>query len=145
MTPNLWLNVKKLHPYAIVPAYQTSGSACFDLHSIEPVLLSPGQIAAIRTGLAFEIAEGWEVVLRPRSGKFLYHGLYIHPGTIDSDFRGEVNVIVRNESNTHEYKINVGDRIAQGALKIMWRAGFHTVDELSETSRGQGGFGSTGE
>jgi dUTP pyrophosphatase len=145
MTPNLWLRVKKLHPYAIIPAYQTEGSACFDLHSAESVLLAPGQIIAIRTGLAFEIPEGWEITLRPRSGKFLYNGLYVHLGTIDSDFRGEVNIIVRNESDRHEYKIAAGDRIAQGSLQPVWIAGFHIVDKLSETTRGQNGFGSTGD
>lgn len=138
------INIKKLHPDAVIPKYQTSGASGFDFESIEDVELNPGETKLIPTGLSFEIPVGLELQVRPRSGLSLKTPLRVtnSPGTVDADFRGQVCVIIQNCSNT-PYFIKKGDRIAQGVLCPVSYASFIVVDDLSETKRGMGGFGST--
>ena len=140
------LKIKKLNPEAIIPAYQTKEAAGFDLHSIENVVLKPGERKLIGTGLAFEIEYGYEVQIRPRSGLAFKHGITVlnSPGTIDSDYRGEIKVLLINHSD-EEFEIKKGDRIAQAVVAPVIQAEIVEVEELSSTERGEGGFGSTGQ
>jgi len=140
------LKIKKLNPEAIIPAYQTKEAAGFDLHSIENVILKPGERKLIGTGLAFEIECGYEVQIRPRSGLAYKHGITVlnSPGTIDSDYRGEIKVLLINHSD-EEFEIKKGDRIAQAVVAPVIQAEIIEVEELSSTERGEGGFGSTGK
>ena len=140
------LKIKKLNPKAIIPAYQTKEAAGFDLHSIENVILKPGERKLIGTGLAFEIEFGYEVQIRPRSGLAFKHGITVlnSPGTIDSDYRGEIKVLLINHSN-EKFEIKKGDRIAQAVVAPVIQAEIVEVEELSSTKRGEGGFGSTGK
>jgi dUTP pyrophosphatase len=140
------LKIKKLNPEAIIPAYQTKEAAGFDLHSIENVVLKPGERKLIGTGLAFEIEYGYEVQIRPRSGLAFKHGITVlnSPGTIDSDYRGEIKVLLINHSD-EEFEIKKGDRIAQAVVASVIQAEIVEVEELSSTERGEGGFGSTGK
>ena len=140
------LKIKKINPEAIIPAYQTKEAAGFDLHSIENVVLKPGERKLIGTGLAFEIEYGYEVQIRPRSGLAFKHGITVlnSPGTIDSDYRGEIKVLLINHSD-EEFEIKKGDRIAQAVVASVIQAEIVEVEELSSTERGEGGFGSTGK
>jgi dUTP pyrophosphatase len=139
------LKIKKLKNEAIIPSYQTKEAAGFDLHSIEDVILNPGERKLIGTGLAFEIDYGFEVQIRPRSGLAYKKGISVlnSPGTIDSDYRGEIKILLINHSN-EKFKIKKGDRIAQAVVAPVIQAEIVEVEELSETKRGKGGFGSTG-
>lgn len=131
-----------------LPTYATQGAAGADLRANLPdrgrVVLAPGARALVPTGLRFDIPEGYEVQLRPRSGLALKHGITLPnaPGTIDSDYRGPVGVIVMNAGEA-VYIIAHGDRIAQMVVAPVVRATFRE-EALSETERGAGGFGSTG-
>jgi len=140
------LKIKKLKQEARIPSYQTKEAAGFDLHSIEDVILKPGERKLIGTGLAFEIEYGYEVQIRPRSGLAFKHGITVlnTPGTIDSDYRGEIKVLLINHSN-EEFEIKKGDRIAQAIVAPVIQAEIVEVEELSDTTRGEGGFGSTGK
>ena len=140
------LKIKKLKNEAQIPSYQTKEAAGFDLHSIEDVILKPGERRLIRTGLAFEIEFGYEIQIRPRSGLAFKHGITVlnSPGTIDSDYRGEIKVLLINHSN-EEFEIKKGDRIAQAVVVPVIQAEIIEVEELSDTARGEGGFGSTGK
>lgn len=130
-----------------LPQYETAGSAGMDLRANidNPVTLSSLERTVIPTGLFIELPLGYEAQVRPRSGLSLKKGLSVpnSPGTIDSDYRGEVGVIVVNLSN-EDIVINDGDRIAQMVIAKHERAEWTLVDSLSETNRGEGGFGSTG-
>ena len=130
-----------------LPSYETLGSAGMDLRAnIEEVInLQPFERVAIATGLFIELPQGFEAQIRPRSGLSLKTGLSIpnSPGTIDSDYRGEIKVIVANLSNT-VVEIKDGDRIAQMVIAKYERAEWKVVTNLDETERGSGGFGSTG-
>lgn len=139
------LKTKKLHPDAIVPSYATEGAACFDLHSIETMTIGAGAAHTFRTGLAFEVPPGWRMDVYSRSGHGFKHGIRLANcvGKIDADYRGEVMVRLHNDGLA-PITINAGDRIAQAELNTVCRANFILVDELSETARGEGGFGSTG-
>ena len=133
---------------AIVPEYKTAGAAGADLCAYLPsvsVTLLPGTFALIPTGLFFEIPEGYEVQVRPRSGLAAKNGITVlnTPGTIDSDYRGEVKVILMNLGEK-EFTINDGDRIAQMVVAPVTTADFTFAENLSETDRGSGGRGSTG-
>lgn len=132
---------------AILPSYQTAGAAGADLCACltEPLVLAPGQRAIVPTGLSFAIPSGYEIQLRPRSGLAAKHGVTVlnSPGTIDSDYRGEVKVILIN-LGTEDFTIFPEDRIAQMVVAPVEQAQFQVVDALSATERGQGGFGSTG-
>ncbi len=128
-----------------LPAYATSGAAGMDVLAAEDVTLAPGMRHAVATGLAMAIPEGYEIQVRPRSGLALKHGISVPntPGTIDSDYRGELKVILIN-LGTEPFAICRGDRIAQLVLAPVVQAGWVEVDKLDETVRGSGGFGSTG-
>ncbi|MFN8295532.1 MAG: dUTP diphosphatase [Chitinophagales bacterium] len=130
-----------------LPEYETSGSAGVDLRAQlqEPVMLKPLQRALIPTGLYIELPEGYEAQVRPRSGLALKKGVTVlnSPGTIDSDYRGEIKVIMINLSNETTV-INTGERIAQLIVAKFEKVQFKEVDELNETERGEGGFGHTG-
>lgn len=138
------VKIKKLDESAVIPQYMTSGAAGFDLSSIEKVCIMPGESAMIRTGLSFEIPPYTEMQVRPRSGMSAKTKIRVSnaPGTIDSDFRGEVKVLLDN-IGVLPYTVNVGDRIAQGVLASILIGGFEVVEELSDTVRGAGGFGSS--
>lgn len=131
-----------------VPVYQTEGSAGFDLyasHALEdPIGIFPGKSTLIPTGIRVEIPNGYEIQVRSRSGMALKKGVFVlnSPGTIDSDYRGEIGVILFNTSASR-FVVNPGDRIAQGVLSKVYTAVFED-EELSDTGRDSGGFGSTG-
>lgn len=128
-----------------LPAYATAGAAGMDVVSAEDVTLAPGARHAIATGLAMAIPAGFEIQVRPRSGLALKHGVTVAnaPGTIDSDYRGELKVILVN-LGAEAFAIARGDRIAQLVLAPVVQASWLEVSELDETARGAGGFGSTG-
>ncbi|WP_421852460.1 dUTP diphosphatase [Novosphingobium sp.] len=128
-----------------LPAYATSGAAGMDVVSAEDVDLAPGARHAVATGLAMAIPEGFEIQVRPRSGLALKHGVTVPntPGTIDSDYRGELKVIMIN-LGAETFSIRRGDRVAQLVLAPVTQASWLEVESLDETARGAGGFGSTG-
>ena len=130
-----------------LPQYHSDGAAAMDVHAaIEDwMILEPGQRMIVPTGIAVAIPPGYELQVRPRSGIPLKHGVIIAnaPGTIDSDFRGEVGVILLNTGD-RAFQVRRGDRIAQILVAPVLRAEWHVVDALPETARGAGGFGSTG-
>ncbi|WP_426959950.1 dUTP diphosphatase [Muricoccus radiodurans] len=130
-----------------LPSYATAGAAAMDLLAAvaEPVVIAPGARALVPTGLRVALPPGHEWQVRPRSGLALKHGIVLPnaPGTIDEDYRGEVQVIVLN-AGTESFTVERGMRIAQAVLAPVTRAAFEEVASLDETSRGEGGFGSTG-
>ena len=172
MSPNkINVKIRKFHPDAVMPAYATELAAGFDLVAMSSEIIPPGHTRIIPLGFAIEIPEGYEMQIRPRSGISLSTKLRVSnsPGTIDADFRGEVKVLIDNiapvtdkrvphvryaDGNIRDlaidtevegsYFIRKGDRIAQAVIAPIARADFEVVDELTETERGAGGFGSTG-
>ncbi|WP_309627049.1 dUTP diphosphatase [Brevundimonas sp.] len=132
-----------------LPTYETAGSAGMDLRAAvpagSPMTLEPGARALVPTGLKIALEQGWEAQIRPRSGLALKHGISAPntPGTIDSDYRGEVGVILINLGR-EPFVINRGDRIAQMVIAAVAQATVVEVDTLDDTARGAGGFGSTG-
>lgn len=145
------IKVKKLDHFDDsfpLPEYETKQAAGADLRAClsEELIIKPGQRVLVATGLAFEIQDGFEVQIRPRSGLSLKTGLLVvnSPGTIDADYRGEVKIILGNFGETIEV-IKHGDRIAQMVLAPIVQAQFEEVTNLSSTDRGEGGFGSTGK
>lgn len=132
---------------AIIPEYKTSGAAGADVCAFlsEPVVIKSGEFAMIPTGLSFSIPEGYEIQVRPRSGLAAKNGVTVlnTPGTIDSDYRGEVKVILINHGKD-AFTVNNGDRIAQLIVAPVTQGVFEKTDELDSTERGEGGFGSTG-
>ena len=130
-----------------LPAYETAGAAGMDLRAAvsEPVTLAPGERGLITTGLRLEIPAGYEGQVRPRSGLAIRHGITMlnTPGTIDSDYRGLLQVIVINLGQ-EPFTIHRGDRVAQLVIAPVVQATLEVVDELADTDRGRGGFGSTG-
>ncbi|MEK4547325.1 deoxyuridine 5'-triphosphate nucleotidohydrolase [Bacillus sp. FSL L8-0173] len=163
------VNIKRLSPDAQVPAYAHATDAGFDLVAAADVIIEPGETACVPTGLAFEIPEGFEMQIRPRSGITLKTPLRVQLGTIDAGYRGEVGVIVDNiacdpfcpstryllfidgsqkrkdyEMHDDTYSIRKGDRIAQALIKPVEQAVFTEVDALGDSDRGACGFGSSG-
>lgn len=131
---------------SLIPSYETAGSAGADLKANEDGILQPGQRKLVKTGISIELPLGYEAQVRPRSGLALKHGISMvnSPGTIDSDYRGEIGVILINHGEEpFEYK--KGDRIAQLVIAKHSRAEFQVRQSLSETERGSGGFGHTGK
>jgi dUTP pyrophosphatase len=128
-----------------LPGYATEGAAGMDVLAAEDVSLPAGGRHAVATGFALAIPPGYEIQVRPRSGLALKHGVTVAntPGTIDSDYRGELKIIMIN-LGPEPFGIRRGDRIAQLVLAPVVQASFLEVDELDETVRGEGGFGSTG-
>jgi len=141
------IKVKILNPDAIIPKYQTNEAAGFDLHSVDEKTIKAGERDVVKTGLAVALPRGYELQVRPRSGLALKNGITLpnSPGTIDSDYRGELMVILLNTSKDEDFVIKKGDRIAQAVIKEILQADFAVVDELDDTERGSGGFGSTGK
>ena len=133
---------------AVLPQYKTSGAAGADVCALlsEPVVIKKGERAMIPTGLFFELPQGYEIQVRPRSGLAAKNGVTVlnTPGTIDSDYRGEVKVILIN-LGSEDFTVNNGDRIAQIVVAPVTIASFLQVSQLDETERGSGGFGSTGK
>lgn len=130
------------------PEYATEGAAGMDIkaHIEAPILLKSLQRKVVPTGIFVEIPHGFEIQIRPRSGMALNHGITClnSPGTIDSDYRGEIKVILANLSDT-DYTINNGDRIAQMVLASVEKISWEIVTEINESNRGSGGFGHTGK
>ena len=141
------VRVKRLEHFAglELPAYASEGAAGMDVLAAEDVSLKPGDRWPVATGLCVAIPPGYEIQVRPRSGLALRHGISVPntPGTIDCDYRGEVKVILINHG-AEAFTVRRGDRIAQLVLSPVVRASWLKVDELDETQRGEGGFGSTG-
>jgi dUTP pyrophosphatase len=142
------LKVKRLENFkGDLPSYQTDLASGFDVRAQidEIVVLEPGDRALVPTGLSFEIPSGFEIQARPRSGWAIKQGISVlnTPGTIDADYRGEVKIILVNMGG-EAVEIRDQDRIAQLVLCPVYQADFLLVDELTDTSRGAGGFGSTG-
>lgn len=140
------VRIKRANKRVPLPVYATAGAAGCDVHASEKTIVPAGGTAIVPTGLFLEVPEGYECQVRPRSGLAAKLGVTVlnSPGTIDSDYRGEVKVIMHNTSKL-DCELEVGDRIAQFVFAAVSRAHFEEVDELSETSRGAGGFGSTGK
>lgn len=132
---------------AVVPSYKTEGAAGADVCAFltEPVTIAPGSFAMIPTGLFFEIPQGYEIQVRPRSGLAAKNGITVlnTPGTIDSDYRGELKIILIN-LGASAFVVNNGERIAQIIVSPVTIADFKLTDSLSDTERGEKGFGSTG-
>lgn len=146
MTVKIPVRFRKLVPEAIVPSYAHPGDAGADLYALEDTWVAPYSTVPVRTGIAVEIPEGWEIQIRPRSGwalKCLGYLLPNSPGTIDSGYRDEVKVLVRNTS-VSAFAISRGDRIAQAVLSRVYEIAWIEVEELEESVRGLGGLGSTG-
>lgn len=149
----LEIKVKKLHPESIIPTYATEHSAGMDLYSnlhledenIATIELLPGERTLIKTGISMSIPEGFEGQVRPRSGLALKHGISIvnSPGTIDSDYIGDIGIILINHSN-ELFVIQHGVRIAQLVITSYNKCNLVEVEELSDTERGVGGFGHSG-
>ena len=164
------VKIKRLHKDAVIPKYAHAGDSGFDLVAIDDVVVEPGSTVKVPTGLAFEIPEGYELQIRPRSGITSKTKLRVQLGTVDAGYRAEVSVIVDNTAeNAYEnvaqylthvdgidyrtsgdlypndtYLIRKGDRIAQGVIAPVAHATFMEVDKLEESDRGANGFGSSG-
>lgn len=138
------LRVKRLHPDAVLPTYKHSGDAGMDLSSVEAVTVEPGEIVAVHTGLAFAIPSGYVGLVHPRSG-LASRGLTVAnaPGTIDAGYRGEVKVLLVNLGK-EPFEVAQGDRIAQLVIQEVAFLPLTETASLDDTSRGAGGFGSTG-
>ena len=139
------LRVRRLSPDAIIPAYAHPGDAGLDLHACEDVALDPGVACLVPTGVAIELPEATEAQVRPRSGLALKHSVTVlnTPGTIDEGYRGEVGVVLINHGSS-TFQVTRGMRIAQLVVQKRWTVEVVEVDGLTDTTRGAGGFGSTG-
>lgn len=148
------LKVKRVHSHATMPKYHSAGAACFDLHAVIDVCeatplgcvtIEPGKAHDFSIGLAFEVPKDWVMLVYSRSGHGFKHGLRLANGTgvIDSDFRGEMHVKLHNDS-IYPFTIDHGDRVGQCLLVPAPQWQLLEVEELSETERGENGYGSTG-
>lgn len=139
------IQIKKLHPDAIIPVYRKPGDAGFDFHVVEDVLIPPGEARLLPTGLAVAIPPGYELQIRLRSGAALTTPLILPnaPATVDSGYRGELGIIARNLGNK-AWLVKKGERIAQGVLAQVLTARFSVTDSLPPSERGASGYGSTG-
>lgn len=139
------IRVKKLVPWAKIPAYMSADAAGMDVCAAWDVKVPAGTRSVIHTGLAFELPPGWELQVRPRSGLAAKQGVTIlnAPGTLDADYRGELCVILVNHGDG-TFWANQGDRVAQLVLAPVYKLPIEEVEELGQTDRGAGGFGSTG-
>ena len=139
------LRVRRLSPDAIIPAYAHPGDAGLDLHACEDVAIDPGVACLVSTGVAIELPEATEAQVRPRSGLALKHSVTVlnTPGTIDEGYRGEVGVVLINHGAT-TFHVTRGMCIAQRVVQKRWTVEVVEVDGLTDTTRGTGGFGSTG-
>lgn len=139
------INFQRLHPDAVLPTYKTAGSSGADACSVVGLVIPAGKIALVPLGFAVSMPLGMEIQVRPRSGLALKHGVTVlnTPGTIDSDFRGELKVILINLGE-EDFTINKGDRVAQLVVSSVESAEYWEKEQLDDTARGTGGFGSTG-
>ena len=146
MAVKIPVRFRKLVPEALVPTYAHPGDAGADLYALEDTWVGPYSTVAVRTGIAVEIPEGWEIQIRPRSGWALKRPEYLlpnSPGTIDSGYRDEVKVLIRNTTGSALF-VGRGNRIAQAVLSRVYEIVWEEAGELEESVRGLGGFGSTG-
>lgn len=143
--PTTTVKIKRLDPGLPLPSYAKSGDAGVDLHATKDVIVHPMDRTLIPTGIAIQLPRGVEAQVRSRSGLALKKGIFVlnSPGTIDSGYTGEIGVILFNTTN-EPFCVKRGDRIAQLVFSPVYQAEFKEVDELEETERGGGGFGSTG-
>jgi dUTP pyrophosphatase len=134
-----------LDPRAIAPTYAHEGDAGLDLCAVEDCTLAPGDRALVRTGLAMELPVNLEAQVRPRSGLALKHGITVlnSPGTIDAGYRGEISIILINHGR-EAFTVTIGMKIAQLVIATVVRVELEAVETLSDSARGEGGFGSTG-
>lgn len=139
------VKIRKAHSDIQVPEYKTTGAAGCDVCAAENGVIPIGATVLVSTGLFLEVPEGYECQIRPRSGLAMQHRVTVlnAPGTLDSDYRGELKVLLYN-TGVYAYRFQKGDRIAQLVFAPVVQAKFEIVEELSETDRGEGGFGSTG-
>jgi len=144
--PDVRVLVRRLHDDLPVPAYAHPGDAGADLVAAEDVQLAPGQRAVVPTGVAIALPDGYAAFVHPRSGLAAKHGLSLvnAPGTIDAGYRGEIKVIVVNLDRDRPITLQRGDRLAQLVVQRVERASFEVVDQLPDSVRSEGGFGSTG-
>lgn len=138
------LKVQLVKEVAGVPVYGHKDDAGFDICSIEEKILKPNERYLFKVGIATEIPKGWYVQIQARSGLAVKHGLQTMAGVVDAGYRGEWGILIVNLGNA-PYTVNSGDKIAQGILLPIQQAQIIEVDELSDSERGQGGFGSTGQ
>ena len=140
--------IKKLDPKVTVPSYKTKGASGMDLMAFvkEKIVIKPQTSALIPTGLSVAFSEDYEIQIRPRSGLAAKNNISVlnTPGTIDSDYRGELKIIIFNHSN-HDFIVNNDDRVAQMVLTPVAKMELEEANELPKTLRGEGGFGSTGK
>ena len=138
--------VTKLDEDAVIPTYAKPGDAGADLYSISELVLAPGQRALVKTGLAIAIPTGYVGLVHPRSGLGLKNGIIVvnTPGTIDAGYRGEIGVVLINHDLTESFQINKGDRVAQLVIQKVENAQFKVVNQLPDSARSTGGYGSTG-
>ena len=136
------VKIKKLHPDAKVPILGSENAAGFDLYSVEDVILYPGETRAVGTGIAMEIPSGKAYFIWDRSGMG-FKGIHRFAGLIDSDYRGEFKIILCNHT-LKPFEIKKGDRICQAVIQDYYQPDFEVVEELGESVRGEGRFGSTG-
>ena len=140
--------IKKLDPKVTLPSYKTKGASGMDLMAFvkEKIVIKPQTSALIPTGLSVAFSEDYEIQIRPRSGLAAKNNISVlnTPGTIDSDYRGELKIIIFNHSN-HDFVVNNNDRVAQMVLTPIAKMELEEANELPKTLRGEGGFGSTGK
>ena len=140
--------IKKLDPAVELPAYKTDGASGMDLMALvnEPINLKPNSSCLVPTGLAVAFSSDFEIQIRPRSGLAAKNNISVlnTPGTIDSDYRGEIKVIIYNHGDKN-FLVNNGDRIAQMILSPVVKMELQEINDLPQTTRGEGGFGSTGK
>ena len=139
------LKVKKIHEDAKIPAYAHEGDSGMDLYSVEDTVLQSGETKLVKTGLQIAVPKGFEAQVRPKSGLAAKFGVTVlnTPGTVDSGYRGEVMVILINHGK-EEYKVEKGKKIAQMVIAKVEEAKIEVVEDLDDTTRKDGGFGSTG-
>ena len=138
--------VTKLDNDAVIPTYAKPGDAGADLYSISELVLSPGERALVKTGIAIALPNGYVGLVHPRSGLGLKNGISVvnTPGTIDSGYRGEIGVVLINHDLHESFQVKKGDRIAQLVIQKVENAQFKIVNQLPESERAAGGYGSTG-
>lgn len=141
----MFIDFQRLHPDAVIPTYKTPGSSGADAYSVADVFIPAGKIGLVPLGFAVAPPQGMEIQVRPRSGLALNHGVTVlnTPGTIDVDYRGEVKVILINLGEK-DFQVKKGDRVAQLVLCFVAPGTYIEKEQLDETTRGSGGFGSTG-
>jgi dUTP pyrophosphatase len=138
------LKIKKLDPKAIIPTRANPTDAGADLYALEDVKITPSSRALVKTGISLEVPESYYARIAPRSGLAYKSGIDVLAGVVDSSYRGEVGVILLNTDTQKIFNIRAGDRIAQLIIEAHYNMTIKEVDSLSDTTRGDGGFGSTG-